>query len=210
MTTMRSFFTSRVWKMRRDSSGRVQGFSNSVWYFGASALALFIRSSIPALSSFGSGDVWLSNGSPTSTKNSSCPAGVHMHSICTVLPEVFLKTCGALAGMFTLHPARMVVVSPRKVNSSSPSSSVNISSKSWRCGGGPAAIGHDHVDQAVPSGCLCAGNEDTVGAADHCDVAHLGTIRIGDGQLAVGIVGRDSRVRCNVALAASLILMSPQ
>ena len=88
--------------MRRDSSGTVQGFSNSVWYFEAIALALFIRSSVPALSSFGSGDVRLSKGSPTSTKNSSCPAGVHMHSICTVLPEVFLKTCGALAGMFTL------------------------------------------------------------------------------------------------------------
>jgi hypothetical protein len=41
-----------------------------------------------------------------------------------VLPEVFLKTCGALAGMFTLDPARTVVVSPRKVNASSPAPSV--------------------------------------------------------------------------------------
>jgi hypothetical protein len=51
-------------------------------------------------------------------------------SIRAGVPDAFLKACGALAGMFTVDPARTVDVSPRKVNSSSPSSSVNISSKS--------------------------------------------------------------------------------
>jgi hypothetical protein len=47
------------------------------------------------------------------------------------------KTCGAFAGTLTVSPARATAVSPRNVSSISPSMTVNISSKSWRCGGGP-------------------------------------------------------------------------
>jgi hypothetical protein len=56
----------------------------------------------------GLGDVRLSSGSPIATKNSSCPAGVHRQSTCTSRPEAFLNTCGALAGMLTVEPARTV------------------------------------------------------------------------------------------------------
>src|ERR1700733_15904710 len=74
------------------AGAKPQGFSSSVRYSGARALAFFIRSAIPAVSSFGGGDTRLVNGSPTAIRNSSCPADVHMHNICTVLPEVFLNT----------------------------------------------------------------------------------------------------------------------
>ena len=48
-----------------------------------------------------------------------------------------------MAGMFTVEPAPASRTSPRKVNSISPSRIVNISSKSWRCGGGPPPHRHD-------------------------------------------------------------------
>ena len=53
------------------------------------------------------------------------------------MPAELVKECGALAGTLTVCPARATVVSPRNVTRTSPSRTVNISSKSWRCGGGP-------------------------------------------------------------------------
>src|ERR1035441_5377558 len=70
-------------------------------------------------------------------KNFSCPEGEHMQSSRAGWPEALVKACGALAGTLTVWPARATMCSPRKVSSTSPSSTVNISSKSWRCGGGP-------------------------------------------------------------------------
>ncbi len=73
-----------------------------------------------------------------------------------------------------------------------------------------AAIGHDHIDQAIPSGSLLAGNEDTVCVAHDSDMAHPGTVRVRDRQLAIGVVGRVAELGCNGALAVSVILISPQ
>jgi hypothetical protein len=67
---------------------------------------------------------------PISRKNSSCPEGEHMHSR-RAGPSLALRNeCGAFAGMLIVSPLRATIVSPRKVNSTSPSSTVNISSKS--------------------------------------------------------------------------------
>src|SRR3712207_4879231 len=78
-----------------------------------------------------------STGTPTVRKNSSCPAGEHTHSSRAGRSEALANECGALAGMLTVSLARTVDFSPRKVTSTSPSRTVNISSKSWRWGGGP-------------------------------------------------------------------------
>lgn len=64
-----------------------------------------------------------------------------MHSIRTGAPEALRKWCGALAGTLIVVPANATCFSPRKVNSISPSRTVNISSKSCRCGGGPPPSG---------------------------------------------------------------------
>src|SRR3712207_8486159 len=62
---------------------------------------------------------------------------VQMHSSRAGRSEALANECGALAGMLTVSPARTTDFSPRKVASISPSSTWNISSKSWRGGGGP-------------------------------------------------------------------------
>src|ERR1700730_545385 len=82
---------------RKDSDLDHYGLRSSVRYFGASATTFAINAASATLSSLGAGDVRAATGSPTSMKNSSCPAGVHMQSIRTVLPELFLNTCGAFA-----------------------------------------------------------------------------------------------------------------
>jgi len=69
------------------------------------------------------------------------PAGAHMHSSRTGLSEALVNACGALAGTLMVWPARATMVSPRNVTWTSPSRTVNISSKSWRCGGGPPPAG---------------------------------------------------------------------
>src|SRR5580704_11489805 len=122
-------------------SAIVQGLSSSVRYRGASATALLMEAFSSSLVSLGAGAVRLATGTPTSIKNSSCPAGEHRQRRRAALPDLFLKECGAFDGIFKLAPAATSSVSPRKVNSISPSSSVNISSKSCRCGGGPPPSG---------------------------------------------------------------------
>src|SRR6516162_5625689 len=103
---------------------------SSVLYFVERAFARCMRSARSALLRFGGGAVRLSTTSPTSMKNSSCPAGVHMQSRRAGLSELFLKAWGAFAGMFTVDPALALCALPRKVSSISPSRIVNISSKS--------------------------------------------------------------------------------
>ena len=88
-------------------------------------------------SSGGGGSVRVATGWPTRVKNSSCPAGAHMHSNRDGCPPALVKACGALAGTLMVSPARATMVSPRNVTWTSPSRTVNISSKSCRCGGGP-------------------------------------------------------------------------
>src|SRR5262245_4131969 len=112
-------------------------FRYSVLYLGPSSLAFLLRCSRSCSVRLGGGEVRASTGSPIVMKNSSCPGGVHMQSIRAAPPEIFLKKCGAFAGTLIVEPARMIDFWPRTVNSSSPSSNVNISSKSCRCGGGP-------------------------------------------------------------------------
>src|SRR5882724_4528126 len=73
-------------------------FTISVRYFGSSASMSLPLSACSSLVGLGCGDVRLSTGMPTAMKNSSCPAGVHMHSMWAVVPDTFLKACGALAG----------------------------------------------------------------------------------------------------------------
>ena len=53
---------------------------------------------------------------------------------------VLWKRWGALAGMLMVSPAFTVDFLPRNVASVSPSRRIKVSSKSWRCGGGPTPI----------------------------------------------------------------------
>lgn len=56
--------------------------------------------------------------------------GAQRQSKRTASAEAFRKLCGALAGTLTVSPAFATRCWPRKVSSTSPSSTVNISSKS--------------------------------------------------------------------------------
>ncbi|MGY3409288.1 EmrB/QacA subfamily drug resistance transporter [Bradyrhizobium sp. GM5.1] len=56
---------------------------------------------------------------------------------------------------------------------------------------GPAAGGHQHVDQAIASCGLRARHQNRVGAAGHRDMRHVSAVGIGDRQGAAGIVGGD-------------------
>jgi hypothetical protein len=103
-------------------------FRYSVLYLGPSSLAFLLRCSRSCSVRLGGGAVRASTESPIAMKNSSCPGGVHMQSIRAAPPEIFLKKCGAFAGTLIVEPARIIDFWPRKVNSSSPSSNVNISS----------------------------------------------------------------------------------
>ena len=180
-----------------------QSISNSVRYFDASALIFFIRSPICVLSSLGGGDVRLSNGSPISSKNSSSPASAAMHSMRTGPPDAFLNTCGASAGMFTVDPARAVAVLVSEGHLELAFEEREHLLEIMPMRRRPAAIWHDHVDQAVSSGRLNAGHEDAVSVADHSDMADLGTVRIGDCQLAGRIVGAGLRRSRHRSLAVS-------
>src|SRR5271154_3237802 len=113
-------------------------------------------------SSFGGASVRVATGWPTRRKNSSCPDGAHMHSNRDSLSPALVNACGALAGTLMVSPARATSVSPRKVTWTSPSSPVNISSKSWRCGSG-WAHGGDRLEEdlAQPDG--SAGQGGSVG-----------------------------------------------
>src|SRR6476660_257289 len=81
-----------------------------------------------------------SSSTPTSRKKFSSPDGEQRHSNRTGSPDPLWNWCGALDGMLTVSPACTVDFLPRKVTSSSPSSIMNVSSKSWRCGGGPPPV----------------------------------------------------------------------
>ena len=115
--------------------------SSSIRYFGASAIALGdVRAGggiVERRWSLGSG----ATGRPTCLKNSSKPAGEQRHSSRAGRSETFRKTCGAWAGTLIVSPAVATALTPRNVNSISPSRMVNISSKSWRWGGGPPPSG---------------------------------------------------------------------
>src|ERR1700689_5614845 len=91
-----------------------QGFRSSVRYFGASACAFARNAFCADSSSFGGDSVRLATGTPTAMKNSSWPAGEHMHNSRTGRPEAFRKKCGALAGMLTVSPPPTPVFAPRK------------------------------------------------------------------------------------------------
>src|ERR687893_1545358 len=110
-------------------------------YHGASSWSLATNSACAASSNSGGASVRFPTRTPTSSKNRSCPAGEHMHKSRAGRSEALVNECGALAGTLTVSPARNVGFSPRKVASISPSSTENISSKSWRCGGGGAPRG---------------------------------------------------------------------
>src|SRR5260370_35835814 len=111
--------------------------SSSVRYFGASAWTFALNTACAASSSLGGSVVRVGTGTPTCRKNSSWPAGEQMHSIRTARVEEFRNWCGAFAGIFTVWPARTTTIVPGTVASSSPSRTVNVSSKLCRCGGGP-------------------------------------------------------------------------
>src|ERR1700722_846219 len=113
------------------------GGSSSVLYSGVSALDLAMKAARAAASSGGGASVRVATGWPTRVKNFSCPEGAHIHSNRDGVSAALVNECGALAGTLMVSPARATSVSPRKVTWTSPSSTVNISSKSCRCGGGP-------------------------------------------------------------------------
>jgi len=58
------------------------------------------------------------------------PGGVHMQSSRAAWPEAFRKACGALAGTLTVSRLSATRCWSRKLSSTSPSRTVNISSKS--------------------------------------------------------------------------------
>jgi len=64
----------------------------------------------------------------------------------------------------------------------------------------PAAVGHQHVDEAIAPGRLGARHQDRIGAAGDRDMPHSGAVRIGDRQSAVGVIRRDwgARLRSRV------------
>ena len=125
--------TRPPWRRSRTSGG--QGRSSSVWYSGARAWAFAMKAAWAAASSSGGASVRVATGAPTARNIFSCPGGEQIHSRRAGRPEELVKACGALAGTWTVSPARAIVRSPRKVSSTSPSSTLNVSSKSCRCGG---------------------------------------------------------------------------
>lgn len=76
---------------RRGPDGRFTSYaslSNSVRYLGASALAFSMNAISSFSSSLGGGVVRVATGTPTSTKNLSCPAGQQIQSMRTGPVEV--------------------------------------------------------------------------------------------------------------------------
>jgi len=110
---------------------------SSVRYFAARPSAFAMNSACATSSSVGGGVVRVATGMPSSIKYSSRPAGEHVQSNLAGTAEEFRNWCGAFDGMLIVCPDRTICRLPRKVTSSSPSSTVKVSSKSWRCGGGP-------------------------------------------------------------------------
>jgi len=131
----------RPFRQQTGAQSWVYGFTISVRYLGRSARIFFIVAAWAAGLGLGAGIVRPVTGIPTARKNSSCPAGEQMQSNRAGCWEALVKKCGALAGMLTLSPARMIDFLPRKVASISPSRTVKDSSKSWRWGGGPPPCG---------------------------------------------------------------------
>src|SRR5580704_2947565 len=113
------------------------GGSSSVLNWGARLLDLAINAACASGLSGGGASVRVATGWPTRVKNSSWPAGAHMHNSRDGVSEALVKECGALAGTLMVCPARATMVSPRNVTRTCPVRTVNISSKSCRCGGGP-------------------------------------------------------------------------
>ena len=74
----------------------------------------------------------VATGMPIFIKNSSWPAGEQVQSSLAGAAEKFRNRCGAFDGMLIVSPERTVCLTPRKVNSSSPTRTVNVSSKLWR------------------------------------------------------------------------------
>jgi len=87
--------------------------------------------------SFGGGVVLVATFTPSSIKKFSEPAGEQMHRRRAALEELLWNWCGAFERMLMLSPALTMDFFPRRVTSTSPSSRMNVSSKSWRCGPGP-------------------------------------------------------------------------
>src|SRR5215469_2068479 len=74
------------------------GGSSTDLYRGARLMHLAMNAACaPGLSGDG-GSVRVATGWPTWAKNSSCPAGAHMHSNRDGVSEALVNACGALAG----------------------------------------------------------------------------------------------------------------
>src|ERR1035438_9734989 len=93
---------------------------------------------------FGGDVVLVATFTPSSMKKFSEPAGEQMQSSRAALEELLWNWCGAFEGILIVSPAFTIDFFPRKVASTSPSSRMKVSSKSWRCGPGPQ-IGRAHV-----------------------------------------------------------------
>jgi hypothetical protein len=131
----------------------------------------------------------LATGTATPLKNSSWPAGVHMHSRWAVAPDEFLNWCGALAGMLTVIGAFTICVLPleRELDRALKQREHLLEVVAMRRRA--AAVAHQHVDRAVPAVGLSARDEDRVGVADKGDVPCLRIVGINHGQLRSGSSG---------------------
>ncbi len=115
-----------------------------------------------------------------------------MHSSHAGRSETLRKACGALAGTLTVSPARATEGAPRNVTSASPSSTRNISSKSWRCGG--AAARRDvHVNEGVTAGGVIAHHQYRVSVSHHREMAQVLVVGPREQEIPSAVVGRNRR-----------------
>ncbi len=163
-------------------------------YFGASALIFSIRSPICALSSLGGDDVRLSNGSPTWRKKSSSSRGrghaEHMDRAAGHVLEHMRRVGRDVHRRSGAHGRGLAAEGELELALDEGEHLLEIMAVGRRA----AAVGHDHVDQAVATGGVGAGDENAVGVADHGDVAHVGAVGIGERQIAGRIVGGNGGV----------------
>ena len=157
--------------IRREARNAVKEFSNSVRYFGASALIVLIRSSICALSSSGGGDARLANGSPTARKNSSSPAGAARQSRCAGPPDRVPERVGGIGRNVDRRagPHRLGFAAEGDLELALEEGEHLLEIMPMRRR--PAAVGHDHVDQAVAPRRLSARHENAIGVAHDRDMA---------------------------------------
>jgi hypothetical protein len=116
-----------------------------------------------------------------------------MHNIRVGRSVLFLKKCGALAGMLIVSPALRTRFSPRKVNSTSSSRMVNISSEIVTMGTGTAAGRDMHINETVVSGGFFTRQQNGVGVSHQPDVGQIRIVRSHNREISLEVIGGNRR-----------------